>query len=251
MGWHTVTPRIVVEDVAGLVAFVRDVFAATGELIPDRPAVLAIGDAYIMISATGARPATPAFLYVYVDDADATYRRAIAAGARSIEEPLDTPYGDRRAMIEDAWGNAWQIATAVHGARPPFELRPIGAVRSTIADRTEAPRQGREGAPDAWLEIDAGLSAALDGLRVGDDLVVITWLHLADRDTQRVHPRNDLSRLCGVFATRSPDRPNPLGLHRVTVRAIEGARLLVGPLEAIDGTPIVDLKIALSYLDDG
>jgi tRNA-Thr(GGU) m(6)t(6)A37 methyltransferase TsaA len=95
------------------------------------------------------------------------------------------------------------------------------------------------------------LTAALDGLRVGDEVVVITWLHLADRETQRVHPRNDLSRLCGVFATRSPDRPNPLGLHRVTVRAIDGTRLQVGPLEVIDGTPIVDLKIALSYTDDG
>lgn len=154
-------------------------------------------------------------------------------------------------MIEDAWGNAWQIATAPHGARPTFDLHPIGTVRSTIADCADAPRQGREGAPDAWLEIDAPLTAALDGLRVGDDVVVITWLHLADRETHTVHPRNDLSRLCGVFATRSPDRPNPLGLHRVTVRAIDGARLRVGPLEAVDGTPIVDLKIALSYIDDG
>ena len=251
MTWHTVTPRIVVDDVAGLVAFVRDVFAASGDLAPDRPAVLTIGDARIMISGTGPRPATPAFLYVYVADADATYRRAIAAGARSIEEPLDTPYGDRRAMIEDAWGNAWQIAAAQTPAPPSFELRPIGWVRSTISERADAPRQGREGAPDAWLEIDASLTAALDGLRVGDDVILITWLHLADRETQTVHPRDDLSRLCGVFATRSPDRPNPLGLHRVTVRAIDGTRLHVGPLEAIDGTPIVDLKIALSYTADG
>ena len=256
MNWHTVTPRIVVDDVAGLVGFVRDVFAATGDLAPDRPAVLTLGDARIMISGTGPRPATPAFLYVYVDDADATYRRAIAAGARSIEEPLDTPYGDRRAMIEDAWGNAWQIATAQTPGRPSpeqpsFELRPIGAVRSTIAERADAPRQGREGAPDAWLELHASLTAALDGLRVGDDVIVITWLHLADRETQTVHPRDDLSRLCGVFATRSPDRPNPLGLHRVTVRAIEGTRLHVGLLEVIDGMPIVDLKIALSYANDG
>jgi tRNA-Thr(GGU) m(6)t(6)A37 methyltransferase TsaA len=251
MAWHTVTPRIVVDDVAGLVGFVYAVFGATGELTPDRPTVLAIGDARIMISGTGPRPATPAFLYVYVDDTDATYRRAIAEGARSIEEPLDTPYGDRRAMVEDAWGNAWQIATAQQSARPPFELRPIGTVRSTIAARADAPKQGREGAPDAWLEIDASVTEALDGLRVGDEVVVITWLHLADRETQKVHPRDDLSRLCGVFATRSPDRPNPLGLHRVTVRAIDGTRVQVGPLEAIDGTPIVDLKIALSYTDDG
>jgi tRNA-Thr(GGU) m(6)t(6)A37 methyltransferase TsaA len=103
--------------------------------------------------------------------------------------------------------------------------------------------QGRESDPEAWLDIDPNLSTALDSLHVGDEIIVITWLHLAARETQT----NDLSRLCGVFATRSPDRPNPLGLHRVTVRAIDGTGLHVGPLEAIDGTPFVDLKIALSY----
>ena len=132
-----------------------------------------------------------------------------------------------------------------------FDLRPIGVVRSTITARSAAPRQGNEGAPDAWLELDADLAAALDGLRVGDEVVVITWLHLADRSTLIVRPRNDPARpMCGVFATRSPDRPNPLGLHRVTVRAIEGTRVLVGPLEAVDGTPVIDLKITLSSVDD-
>jgi tRNA-Thr(GGU) m(6)t(6)A37 methyltransferase TsaA len=131
-----------------------------------------------------------------------------------------------------------------------FELRSIGVVRSEITARARAPRQGREGAPDAWIEIDPALIEALDGVNAGDELIVITWLHLADRETHKVHPRDDPSRFCGVFATRSPDRPNPLGLHRVTVRAIDGARMRVGPLEAIDGTPVVDLKITLSYLDD-
>jgi tRNA-Thr(GGU) m(6)t(6)A37 methyltransferase TsaA len=249
-GWRAVTPRIVVDDVGGLAAFVRDVFGATGDVMEERPTVMTIGDARIMISGTGPRPATPAFLYVYVDDADATYRRAVAAGARTIEEPLATEYGDRRAMVEDAWGNAWQIATSSRAAPAPFELRPIGVVRSSITTRSASPRQGAEGAPDAWLELDADMLDGLDGLRVGEDVVLITWLHLGDRDTLKVHPRNDPSRYCGVFATRSPDRPNPLGLHRVTVRAIEGTRLLVGPLEVIEGTPIVDLKITLSYLDD-
>lgn len=210
-----------------------------------------IWDDVIRISPTDARPATPAFLYIHVDDADATYRRALAAGAQSIEAPLDTPYGDRRAMIEDAWGNTWQIATARASAPPSYELRPIGIVRSSLADRADAPRQGHEGAPDAWLEIDTDLTDALDGLRIGDDVIVLTWLHLANRAAQKVHPRNDPSRLAGVFATRSPDRPNPLGLHRVTVRAIDGTRLQIGPLEAIDGTPIVDLTIALSPAEDG
>lgn len=110
-GWHSVTPRIVVEDAAGLVAFLRRAFGATGEFRVDPPAVIRIGDSIIMISSVGPREAMPAFLYVYVDDADVTYRRALDAGARSLEEPSDMPYGDRRGMVEDRWGNVWQIAT--------------------------------------------------------------------------------------------------------------------------------------------
>jgi len=110
-GWQSVTVRIVVADVPGLVEFIRRTFDATGELHDDRPTVLRIGNSNVMVSGVGPRPPTPAFLYVFVDDADATYRRAVAAGARSVEAPLDTPYGDRRGMVEDAWGNVWQIAT--------------------------------------------------------------------------------------------------------------------------------------------
>jgi PhnB protein len=110
-GWQTVTPRIVVADVEGLAGFIREVFEARGEVFADRPTALTIGDSRVMLSRVGPRPATPAFLYVYVDDADACFRRAIAAGAQMLEEPSDTPYGDRRAMVEDRWGNVWQIAT--------------------------------------------------------------------------------------------------------------------------------------------
>jgi uncharacterized glyoxalase superfamily protein PhnB len=110
-GWHTLTPRIVTDDVAGLVEFLRATFAASGEVQAERPTTLRIGDSRLMISGVGPRPATPAFLYVYVDDADDCYRRAMSAGAKSLEEPLDQPYGDRRAMVEDRWGNVWQIAT--------------------------------------------------------------------------------------------------------------------------------------------
>jgi tRNA-Thr(GGU) m(6)t(6)A37 methyltransferase TsaA len=131
-----------------------------------------------------------------------------------------------------------------------MQLRTVGRVCSSLVARADAPRQGGEGAPDAWLEIEPDLADALDGLRVGDEVVVITWLHLADRARLKVYPRGDRTRLYGVFATRSPDRPNPLGLHRVTVRAIDGTRIQVGPLEAIDGTPIVDVKITLSTVDD-
>jgi tRNA-Thr(GGU) m(6)t(6)A37 methyltransferase TsaA len=130
-------------------------------------------------------------------------------------------------------------------------LRFVGHVRSDLRDLRDAPRQGAEGAPDAWVELDAAWAPALEGVAAGDALVLVTWLDRADRSVLRTHPRNDRSLpLAGVFATRSPDRPNPLGLHRVTVRAIEGTRLLVGPLEAVDGTPIVDLKPVLDVTLD-
>src|SRR5512143_2095849 len=104
----------------------------------------------------------------------------------------------------------------------PFELRPVGVIRSTLKTRSDAPKQGSEGAPDVWLEVEPFAALALDGLAVGDDVVVITWLHQAERDVLKVHPRSDPSRpLTGVFATRSPDRPNPLGLHCVTLHEVD------------------------------
>ena len=125
-------------------------------------------------------------------------------------------------------------------------LRPVGVIRSALELRSDAPKQGPEGAPDAWLEVHGWAAAALEGVAVGDEIIVITWLHEADREILRVHPRSDpRNPLTGVFATRSPDRPNPLGLHPVTVRAIDGTRLRVGPIEAIDGTPVVDIKPVL------
>ena len=127
-----------------------------------------------------------------------------------------------------------------------FALHPIGHIQSALRALADAPRQGAEGAPDAWLHFDARYAAALHGISQGQSLIIITWLHLADRSVLETHPRNDLTLpLTGVFATRSPDRPNPLGLHRVTVRQVRDASLLVGPLEAIDGTPIIDVKATL------
>jgi tRNA-Thr(GGU) m(6)t(6)A37 methyltransferase TsaA len=125
-------------------------------------------------------------------------------------------------------------------------LRPIGVIRSELKARIDAPMQGSEGAPDAWLEIHDWAQQGLHRLAVGDRVIVITWLHEADREILEVHPRDDPETpLTGVFATRSPDRPNPLGLHEVTVRAIDGNRLRIGPIEAIDGTPVVDIKPVL------
>ena len=127
-----------------------------------------------------------------------------------------------------------------------YELRPIGVIRSTLKVPSNAPKQGAEGAPDAWLEVYPEAADALDGLAVGDEIILITWFHRADRAVRKVHPRSDpRNPLTGVCATRSPDRPNPLGLHPVVVHAIEGTRLRVGPLEAIDGTPVVDVKPVL------
>jgi PhnB protein len=110
-GWHTVTPRIVVQGAPDLIRFLRRTFNATGDVQSDRPSEIRIGDSLIMISDADVRESMPAFLYVYVDDVDAIYRRAIDAGATSVEKPLDLPYGDRRGMVKDAWGNLWQIAT--------------------------------------------------------------------------------------------------------------------------------------------
>jgi tRNA-Thr(GGU) m(6)t(6)A37 methyltransferase TsaA len=124
-----------------------------------------------------------------------------------------------------------------------YIIEPIGIVRSELTRLEAAPLQGDEGAPEAWLELEPTVALGLVGLSVGDELVVLTWLHQARRDILQVHPRGRMERpLTGVFATRSPDRPNPVGLHRVSVLEVAGQRLRVAPLEAIDGTPIVDIK---------
>ena len=124
-----------------------------------------------------------------------------------------------------------------------YTIEPIGVIHSELTNREAAHFQGSEGSPDAWLEIKSAFAEGLEGIGVGDDIILITWFHKAHRDILKLHPRRDKSRpLMGVFSTRSPDRPNPLGLHRVTVRDISGTRLRVGPIEAIDGTPVVDIK---------
>jgi tRNA-Thr(GGU) m(6)t(6)A37 methyltransferase TsaA len=132
------------------------------------------------------------------------------------------------------------------GSRLRARLQPIGVIRSVLKARGAAPKQGAEGAPDAWLEVSPFAVEGLLGLAAGDEIIVVTWLHRARRDVLQVHPRSDRRLpLAGVFATRSPDRPNPLGLHPVTVRRRVGNRLRIGPIEAIDGTPVVDVKPVL------
>jgi tRNA-Thr(GGU) m(6)t(6)A37 methyltransferase TsaA len=124
-----------------------------------------------------------------------------------------------------------------------FEVTPVAVVESTLTERADAPKQGHEGAPDAWLVFEPDVLAGLDGIRPGDSLILLTWFDRASRDVLRTIPRDDPANpMRGVFATRSPDRPNPIGLHEVEVLAIEGARVHVRPLEALDGTPVLDVK---------
>jgi tRNA-Thr(GGU) m(6)t(6)A37 methyltransferase TsaA len=132
-----------------------------------------------------------------------------------------------------------------------YELRPIGRVRSPLTDPEDAPRQGDEGAPVAWLEFDQSVAAGLADLAPGTDVIVLTWLDRAERDVLSVHPRGDVERPeTGVFSTRSPHRPNPIGLHRVRILAIDGLRVEVADLEALDATPILDVKPVLGEVAD-
>ena len=131
-----------------------------------------------------------------------------------------------------------------------FELRPIGWVESPLVDRDLAPKQGDEGAPDAWLVFDPSMREAIRDLEVGAEVIVLTWLDRASRDVLVVHPRGDRNTpLLGVFSTRSPDRPNPIGLHTVQILAIDDTRLQVRNIEALDGTPILDIKPLLEPLE--
>jgi tRNA-Thr(GGU) m(6)t(6)A37 methyltransferase TsaA len=132
-----------------------------------------------------------------------------------------------------------------------YEVRPIGRVSSPLVDAASAPKQGDEGAPEAWLDFDPAVYAGLRDLRAGTEILLLTWLDRADRDVLAVHPRGDRDRpVTGVFSTRSPHRPNPIGLHRVTVLGRHGPRLHVSGIEAIDGTPIVDVKPVLGDVSD-
>jgi tRNA-Thr(GGU) m(6)t(6)A37 methyltransferase TsaA len=127
-----------------------------------------------------------------------------------------------------------------------FELMPVGWVESPLTDRASAPKQGHEGSPEAWLVFEPWVLQGIEGIRAGDEVIVLTWLDRASRDVLRVHPRGDVANpKQGVFNTRSPDRPNPIGLHRVEVAAIDGNRFRVRNLEALNGTPIVDVKPVL------
>ena len=132
-----------------------------------------------------------------------------------------------------------------------YSVVSVGFIRSELKTRAQAPRFYTEGAPDAFLELSPAYRPGMSRVRVGDELIVITWLHRSRRDVLQVHPQGDARKpLTGVFLTRSPDRPNPLGLHRVTVRDVRRDGLVIGPIEAIDGTPVVDIKRVVEAAED-
>jgi tRNA-Thr(GGU) m(6)t(6)A37 methyltransferase TsaA len=169
----------------------------------------------------------------------------------SVESAFSTVYPGTGQPIRTKWhtprdqyGN--ELSGGSTMSAKAMLLRQIGVIRSSLTDLQTAPKQGDEGAPDAWLDIDSSVADALQGILVGDEVIVITWLHKADRDILKVHPRGDeRNPLTGVFATRSPHRPNPLGLHQVTVLEISHNRMKIAPIEAIDGTPVIDIKPVL------
>jgi tRNA-Thr(GGU) m(6)t(6)A37 methyltransferase TsaA len=151
---------------------------------------------------------------------------------------------DALTEVARRWGG-------ISGYLRTMELVTIGTVESPLKDRASAPKQGDEGAPEAALVFEESVAGALDGIATGDDLLVLTWFDRARRDVLRVHPRSDRARPeQGVFNTRSPDRPNPIGLHRVKVVSIDGLRMRVSELEALDGTPVVDVKPVIGGIDE-
>lgn len=150
-----------------------------------------------------------------------------------------------------AWKPGVPASSTRGGTLRKHSLSPIGVIRSELKNREDAPRFYTEGAPNAVLELLPAYRRGLSGVHPGDQLIVITWLHRAHRNVLRVHPQGNRSRpLTGVFLTRSPDRPNPLGLHRVTVLEVRPNGLFIGPIEAIDGTPVVDIKTVVREADD-
>jgi tRNA-Thr(GGU) m(6)t(6)A37 methyltransferase TsaA len=191
---------------------------------------------------------------IETDDLDGTVARLRAAGARFRNEVV-TGVGGKQIIVEDPSGNPVELFEPTRaearlddvGETPAdaetYQVRPVGRVESTLADPADAPNQGEQGAPEAWLVIDPEVREGIRDVAAGSDILVLTWLHQARRDELTTQPGDDpTGPRRGVFSTRSPARPNPVGLHRVTVMAIEDGRLRVQPLEAINGTPLLDIK---------
>ena len=200
-------------------------------------------------------------LYTFDDLAavQATLDR-LAARSNGEEDPAQTgpltvqlprQPGSRESRYTHLLGTAHDLSQSQPAKPAAYSVTPIGHVESTLKDRTNAPRQGNDGAPEAWVVVNPGVQQGLSKIEAGQQIVLLTWFHQASRDVLQVHPGwNPDAPLTGVFATRSPDRPNPIGLHRVEVLEVAGNRLRVSALEAIDGTPVIDIKPVLAQSAD-
>jgi len=259
----SVSVRYIVADVEhmdAVVAFYRDLLGFTVEMRPAPPfAMLSRGPLRLVLSAPGGGPGGGAAMpdgtlptpggwnrfSVEVTDLDRTVAGLRAEGVRFRNDVVDG-VGGRQVLVEDPSGNPVELFEPTRDeARlgDNFEVHPIGHVESALVDPADAPRQGYLGAPSAWLVVDEPMREGIRDVRVDDELLVLTWLHRSRRDELSTVPGDDpTGPERGVFSTRSPARPNPVGLHRVTVLTVADGRLEVSPLEAVDGTPLVDLK---------
>jgi tRNA-Thr(GGU) m(6)t(6)A37 methyltransferase TsaA len=267
----TVSIRYIVDDVDAAIAFYCSHLGFSEQMHPAPSfAMLTRGDLRLVLSAPGGGPgggqSTPDGtrpesggwnrFSIEVEDIESAVAGLRAAGTR-FRNDIVNGMGGKQILIEDPSGNPIELFEPTRDvarlddvdAAPSagtYLVRPIGTVQSTLVDPAQAPNQGQQGAPDAWLWIDEAVREGIRDLEVGADMLVLTWLHRARRDELATRPGDDpTSPELGVFSTRSPARPNPIGLHRVTIIAIEQGRLRVHPLEAIDGTPVIDIKPVL------
>lgn len=264
----TVSVRYLVDDVAACIDFYVSRLGFAVQMNPnDAFAMLSRGDLRLVLVKPAERGApggggapmpdgTPQHpggwnrFSIEVPDLETTVDDLRAHGAR-FRNDIVTGVGGKQIIVEDPSGNpielfqplleeAWLAAS---GIDERYEVRPIGHVESILTDVDAAPNQGYAGAPDAWLILNPNVREGARGIKADDEVLVLTWLHKSRRDELVTHPQGDMSKpTTGVFRTRSPARPNPLGLHRVTVLEVHGERLRVQPLEAVNGTPIVDIK---------
>jgi tRNA-Thr(GGU) m(6)t(6)A37 methyltransferase TsaA len=259
----SVSVRYIVDDVDAAIAFYCERLGFR-ELMHAAPtfAMLSRGDLRLVLTAPGGGPGGGQAMpdgtlpqaggwnrfAIEVEDLDAAVQQLRAARAHFRNDIVEG-VGGRQIIVDDPSGNPVELFQPLRAeARldpdaAGFEIRPIGWVESTLTDIAEAPNQGDHGAPDVWLVIEPEVREGVRDITVGADLLVLTWLHRSRRDELATRPGGDPTAAeLGVFSTRTPNRPNPVGLHRVTVRAVEDGRLQVGPLEAVDGTPLLDIK---------
>ena len=267
----TVSIRYIVDDVSAAIDFYCE-HLGFEELIHPAPtfAMLLRGDLRLVLSAPGGGPGGGQAMpdgtlpgpggwnrfSVEVADLDGAVAELQASGVHFRSGIIDG-VGGRQILVDDPSGNPVELFEPLRaearltpsdadGPAATQQVHPIGQVESVLTDPADAPNQGDQGAPDAWLVINSDMREGLRDLAVGDQVLVLTWLHLARRDELATHPGNNPEAPeLGVFSTRSPNRPNPIGLHRVSVLGVEDGKIHVRPLEAIDGTPVVDIKPAI------